>query len=441
MNKFKGWKTVFRFTLQKTGGKGFKILTTLLALVIIGALVLVNILVAKPEEEEKASRISKVYVVNESDLKVTDYETYMDQAAPKKFGETDFVYFNDKSREEAVKIVDQETTTGVIVAITKIETGYQLEGILSSKSEISKGECTDLLESMKQGFESSKLLQAGLSEEQLVKIMTPVVTSYQSVGEDTSVTAMVIKMVVPAFFGLIMYMMLLLHGMGVSKSVSSEKTSKLMETLLTSIHPYALITGKVLAISSLAILQFLTWIASAVVGLYGGNAVAHSIYPEYENTVVTIINFLRENIGESALTVESVIFAVAIFCIGFLFYFVLAGLAGAMVSKPEDVASTQSIFVFPIIISWLVCYLAAMGENTAVLAVTRYIPFTIPFGVPVDLLTGTISIVEGIISLIILFAFSMVFIMISARIYKGLVLYNGQKLTFKKLGQIIRTKN
>lgn len=441
MNKFKGWKTVFGFTFHRSSQKGFKVVTTLIALMIVAALVIVNIVVAKPDEEEKPSRITKVYVIDESGLEAADFETFMDQVAPLKFGETSFVFFNDKSREEAVKIVDQETTKGVIVAITKDGTSYQLEGIFPSKSDISKNECSTLLDSMKQCFESSKLLQAGLSNQQLMTIMTPVVTSYQSVGEDTSIATMIIKMVVPMVFGLILYMMLLIHGQNVSKSVSTEKTSKLMETLLTSIHPYALITGKVLAISTLAIIQFLSWVAAAVVGLYGGNAIAHSIYPEYENTVVTIINFLRDHIGESALTLESVILAVAIFCVGFLFYCVLAGLAGCIVSKPEDVASAQQIFVFPVLISWLVCYMGATAENTSVLTVARFVPFTIPFGTPIDLLTGTVGIVQGLISLAILLVFSIVFIMFSARIYKGLVLYNGQKLSLKKLGQIIRTKN
>jgi ABC-2 type transport system permease protein len=268
----------------------------------------------------------------------------------------------------------------------------------------------------------------------------PVVTSFSDIGESTSMIAMVIKLVAPMLFGLMLYFMLLLHGQTISKSVSTEKTSRLVETLLTSVHPYALITGKVLAITSMAILQFVTWVVAAFVGLYGGNAIAHALYPEYENTVVTIINFVKDNIGETALTLPAVILAVIFFCVGFLFYCVIAGLAGCMVSRPEDVASTQSIFQFPVIISWLVCYFSSLVGNEGILAVARYIPFTAPFCVPVDLITGTIGLTQGIISLVVLSIFTVLIIMLSAKIYKGLILYTGEKISFKMIGNVLKAK-
>lgn len=441
MNNFKGWKTVFDFTFKRSISKGYKIVTGLIALLIIGALILVNILVAKPEAEEKASNIRIVYVVDESGLNPTDYRAYLQQLEPVKYKETNFTYLEGKTQEEANVIADQGSAQSVVVLITKNEDGFQLAGTRPSKSIITEGEISSLLDSMKECFEYNKLSQVGLSKAQLDTIRATIQSTYQSVGEDTSIAAMIIKMLVPMVFGLVMYLLLLIHGQTVSKSVSTEKTSKLMETLLTSIHPYALITGKILAISAMAIMQFLIWVISAVIGLYGGNWIAHSMYPEYENAVVQIISFLRDNIGESALTMGSVILAIAIFCIGFLFYCVLAGLAGCMVSKPEDVASTQGIFVFPILVSWLVVYLGAAAENVTLLSVARFIPFTIPFGVPVDLLTGAISLTQGVISLVILLAFSVLVIMISARLYKGLVLYHGQKLSWKKIGQVIRAKS
>jgi ABC-type Na+ efflux pump permease subunit len=213
-----------------------------------------------------------------------------------------------------------------------------------------------------------------------------------------------------------------------------------METLLTSVHPYALIAGKVLAITTMALLQFVTWIIAGFVGLYGGNAIAHAIYPDYQNTVVTVINFLKDNIGKTALTPPAVIMAIVFFCVGFLFYGVFAGLTGCMVSKPEDVASTQMVFQFPIIISWLVVYLAPITKNMQLLKVARFIPFTAPFGVPADLLTGTIGLGEGIIALLILLIFTLLFIMLCGRLYKGLILYTGQKVSFKMIGNVLKNK-
>lgn len=281
-------------------------------------------------------------------------------------------------------------------------------------------------------------MQSGLTIEQLTTALKPVVTSYADVGENTSMMTQLIKIAAPMLFGFVLYMMLVLYGQNISKSVSTEKTSKLMETLLTSIHPYALIAGKVLAITSMAVLQFVIWIMAAVVGLYGGNVIAHSIYPDYQNSVITIINFLKDNIGQTAMSLPAVILALLVFCIGFLFYCVIAGLAGCLVSKPEDVASTQGVFIFPVVISWLFCYLTPVSGNEATLNILRLIPFTIPFCVPVDLITGTIGLLQGIISLSILAVFSFLVIMLSARLYKGLILYSGQKVSLKMIGNVLK---
>jgi ABC-type Na+ efflux pump permease subunit len=110
-----------------------------------------------------------------------------------------------------------------------------------------------------------------------------------------------------------------------------------------------------------------------------------------------------------------------------------------MVSKPEDVASTQGLFQLPVIISWLLCYFAPIAGNYKILAVARYIPFTAPFCVPSDLITGAIGLGEGLISLLALTLFTLITIILSAKLYKGLVLYSGQKADIKLLGNIMKS--
>lgn len=441
MHNFRGWKSVYGFTFrQSTKGIAFKLVTTLITISILAGIILINVLAAKPEkaEEVKESPIKTVYLLDNSGLAPTNYKEVDPQLSNDEFKNIELVPVTDQSTDQVIQTAASDSPESIVVSISKQEEGYQIEAIIPSASTITKKQAKAILGPISSGFETNKLMQVGLSVEQLTTVLMPVVTSFSDIGDSTSMIAMVIKMVAPMIFGLMLYFMLLLHGQTISKSVSTEKTSRLIETLLTSVHPYALITGKVLAITSMAILQFVTWVVAAFVGLYGGNAIAHALYPEYENTVVTIINFVKDNIGETALTLPAVILAVIFFCVGFLFYCVIAGLAGCMVSRPEDVASTQSIFQFPIIISWLVCYFASLAGNEGILAVARFIPFTSPFSVPVDLITGTIGLTQGLISLVLLSIFTILIIMLSARIYKGLVLYTGQKISFKMIGNVIK---
>ena len=443
VNNFHGWKTVFDFTFhQASKGGAFRIVTALVSVVILGIFIVANLLVAKPDEEKviEPSTITQVYIQDSSGLTEMDFRLYEEALNGPAFAEISFEYQVVATKEELVAKAKQNSDTTLALAIYTDEDAFVLEALIQSESQISKSEADELLQVISTAYQTGKLLQSGLSPEILSMVLTPVVTSYGEIGEEENVAAMVIQMIAPMLFGLMLYFMLLLYGQNISKSVSTEKTSKLVESLLTSVHPYALITGKVLAITSMAIMQFLIWVISIVAGLYGGNYVAKQVYPGYESSVIEIINFLKENIGESALSLPAVILAVLFFCVGFLFYCVLAGLAGCMVTKPEEASSTQTLFQMPVIISWLVCYLASAAGNLEIIRVARFIPFTAPFCIPVDLITGAASLTTGLISLAILCIFTLLTIMLSARIFKGLVLYTGEKVNLKMLANVLKNK-
>jgi ABC-2 type transport system permease protein len=440
-DNFRGWKSVFAFTFrQATKGAGFKFITTLVAILVLGAFVVTNVMVAKRSEDDKGqpSPIAAVYVLDNSGLKAANYKEIMSQLKKEQFKHIDFLPVGHQPVEEVIRTAASKSSETIAVIIKAQESSYEIKAIIPKGSKIKKKLAEALLKEMSSGFEANKLMQAGLSLEQLVSVLKPSVVSLSEIGENTSGTAKLIKTVAPMVFSLLLYLMLQLYGQSISKSVSTEKTSKLMEVLLTSVHPYALITGKVLAMTSIGLAQFVIWIAFAIAGLYGGNAVAHAIYPDYENTAITIINFVRDNIGETGMTLPAVVLSIIIFCLGFLFYCVIAAVAGCMVSKPEDAASTQAVFQLPIVISWLTCYIIPVTGNERLLMALRYIPFTAPFSVPVDLITGAIGLSDGIISMTLLLLFSFLTILLAARIYKGLVLYNGQKLDFKTIANILR---
>ncbi len=442
-NNFRGWNTVFGFTFrQLTKGPGFKLVTALITLLILGASVLINVLAAKPAKSDipelSVSPINKVFVLDNSGLQPTDYKEMNPFFSQEQYAHIVFETVTGQTREDVIKTAASDSTETIVAIINTTDGGYDIEIVIPAGSVITKNQAEILIEPMSAAFETNKLLQSGLTEEQLAAALKPVITSFADIGEDTNEITFVIKMVAPMMFGLMLYMMLIFHGQAISKSVSTEKTSKLVETLLTSVPPYALIPGKVLAVSAMAILQFVTWLIAIYAGLYLGNTVAHSIYPGYESSVITVINFLKDNIGQTAFTLPAVVLTIVAFCIGFLFYCVIAGLTGCLVSKPEEAASTQAIFQFPVIICWLVTYLSPMMGNETVTVVARYIPFTAPFCIPVDILTGTIGLGEGIITTSLLLLFTLIVIMLSGRIYKGLILYNGQKVSLKMIGNVIK---
>lgn len=448
---FRGWATVFDFTFRQSTKKAFRTITALVAILIIGAIIIINIVSAKPDKDEYSqadygqeelqgvSTIGKVVILDKSGLAPTDYKSRNPVLSSGYFQHIEFVTLNEQTRESLLDYAAKDSNRTIAVVIAEINGAYEIEAIIPYNSIVASMDVDRLLAQITSSFEGNKIMQANLSENELAAVFTPVIAAYSEFGESESIAAMVIKMIAPMIFSFMMYFMLLFYGQIASKSVSTEKTSKLMETLLTSIHPYAMITGKVVAVTALAMLQFVIWILAGIVGLYGGNAIAHQMYPGYENSVVSFINFVKDNIGESGMTIPAVLIAILVFGIGFMFYSVLAALAGSMVSKPEDVASTQGLFQLPVIISWLLCYFAPLTGNYKLLSIARYVPFTAPFCVPSDIITGTIGLGEGLLSLLILTVFSLLVIILSSKIYKGLVLYTGQKADMKLLINILRS--
>ena len=76
-------------------------------------------------------------------------------------------------------------------------------------------------------FNTNKIMQVGLTQEELAMVMTPIVTLYSEVGEDTSIVVVLLKTLAPMLFSLLLYFMLLLHGLTISREVSTEKNIKI----------------------------------------------------------------------------------------------------------------------------------------------------------------------------------------------------------------------
>ena len=80
-----------------------------------------------------------------------------------------------------------------------------------------------------------------------------------------------------------------------------------------------------------------------------------------------------------------------------------------------------------------------MGKEGLV-QVCRYVPLTAPFCVPAELATGSIGILEGFISTVILILFSLLTVILAAKIYRGLILYQGEKIKLATIIGILKTK-
>lgn len=444
-NKFRGWKTVFSFTFkQHAGAKSYKTVTAVISVCVLALAAFLTVLAAKPEKEEEQEfcDVQKVYVLDLAHIGEIPYKEWLAGLPEEDYYKwLEFEIVSGGTEEELQVLAARDESNMAVGVVYAVEDGtIQIRALVPSTSDLELEDGQEIAELLSGFVEAKRLSESGLSEFQIAQVAKQVTVNIVDAGGEESIMKYLIQYLAPAVFGLVLYFLLLLYGQSISQEVSTEKTSKLMETLLTSLHPYALLTGKVFAIVTAALLQFALWVVFAAAGLAAGIFLSGKIFPGSESSVGMMITFLRDNIGESAFSPMSVVLAVITFVCGFLFYCVLSGMAGSMVTRPEEASSVQSVFTFPIVISWLVCYMGTLFEKEGLLVIARNVPFTIPFCIPVELLTGSVGVTQGIVSTVILLVFSFLGIMLSARIYRGLVLYNGQKMSMKTILGVLKNK-
>jgi ABC-type Na+ efflux pump permease subunit len=285
-------------------------------------------------------------------------------------------------------------------------------------------------------MEQSKLFSSGVGMEKLVYVMSGVSYTMLDAGEqEKSVGEEVVAMFVPMILILFIYIMNLVYGMSIGNIVSSEKTSKLMERILTLTKPYGLFFGKIFAMATIAILQMLLWIGCFVGGFIAGDFVAKEmIYPEYNNVILEVINLISNQDGSTAFTIGALILSIVTVCIGFLFYCVIAGTCASFATKAEDLAQAMSIYQLIMIGGFFCAYMLPMQEKAFINTILRIVPITSAYLLPGDLVVGNVSVGLGCLYFGILLLTTLVLLVVAGKVYKNQMFYRGQSILdrFKK---------
>ena len=232
-------------------------------------------------------------------------------------------------------------------------------------------------------------------------------------------------------------------GAKISEQIITEKSSKVIEYIMTSIKPMALITGKVL--SSVAIMM--TMLFATLASLVGSVFINGALFKEADGSMALpgfVKMLIEENVLEG-LNIINVISSLVVFALGFILYAYLAGIAGATVSKVEEMADGLKIFTFAMLIGayTVITYLASAvaGADWGMVVDFLYVfPLTSPFIVPASLFIGKISIGIALLSVAALVLTIVLLMFFVAAVYEYLIYYNGSPVKIKELIKIVTKK-
>jgi ABC-2 type transport system permease protein len=210
--------------------------------------------------------------------------------------------------------------------------------------------------------------------------------------------------------GVLIYLSLMLNGQGVAQGVVEEKTSRVVELLLSTIKPWQLMAGKVLGIGVVGLIQVL------VIGAGG-------IIAGLATKVLTI---------SVSAAVGTVVWLIVWYLLGFFMYSIVFAALGALVSRQEDVAGATSPALMFVIAGYVVgiSVLPSDPGNTFV-EVLSVIPVFSPTLMPMRLAMGGVPVWEAVLSVGLVVLLIPGLIWFAARIYRNAVMRSGAKVKLR----------
>lgn len=273
-------------------------------------------------------------------------------------------------------------------------------------------------EALKNVYQTSAMLTAGMSPEEAAAVMSTQITGEAvSLGNDQTKNFLYTYIMIFA-----LYIVIILYGQMVAMGVATEKSSRAMEVLITSVKPVPMMFGKVISACLAGFLQLFAIFGSAILfykineSYWGDNPMISSIFD---------------------MPAELFVYMMIFFVLGFLIYAFLYGAIASTVSKLEDINTAVTPITYVFIIAFIVVMTAmTSGEvDTVLMKVCSYVPFTSPMAMFTRIAMSSVPLWEILLSIVTLVASVVGIGFVSAKIYRvGVVLYG----TPPKIGAIIK---
>jgi len=209
----------------------------------------------------------------------------------------------------------------------------------------------------------------------------------------------------------LLYTALIMYGVITMRSVLEEKTSRIIEILVSAVRPFQLLTGKVLGVAGVAFTQYLIWVASAaLLGTYGALMV---------KTVRPTADFPHIHLSPGVL-----IYPALYFVLGYLLYASLFAAVGATVSNEQDGQQMQMVIMLPLIFSFLTSNMVIRDPNSHTVVLLSEIPFCSPIMMVLRIAIETPPFWQIALSFVLLALTTAGVAYFSARIYRvGILMY------------------
>lgn len=400
--------TVFKYEFKKIVlSKGYLISTGIMAIILAGVFFLPQLIsdlkLFNSDNNTPVALIKTDYAKSETLVQtihtaLPDYE----------------VKLTDKSTEEAKQEVIDDKAKFFIEANHNLTEVTEYSKIGFSDASIREVQSIDAI--VKNLRQSDLLAEQNLAPAAITKVLNPdVKINLETVNKNGAASVIYTFVLIYA-----LYMAITFYGSHVMNSVVTEKTSRAMEVLATSVKPNALLFGKIISTSLAGLIQ----IAAIIIEAFICVKISSVNNPDFP------INQIISNIPTQIL-----FYMLIFFLLGFLIYSFLYGAFASTVSKIDELSSA----IMPVQIIIVFTFIATMSAinsgnaDTPFNVFLSYFPFTAPMMMFTRAIISNVSTLEIVLSILVLIVSTYFIGWLSARIYRVGILMYGEKPNFIKL--------
>ena len=289
----------------------------------------------------------------------------------------------------------------------------QLKATYITETDVNQQDVSKVQTILSQIQSSNFAQQLNLSQDELKVLTTPVEIHTKTVsdkvkdGEHTEGVGILINV-----FIMLNYLMILMYAAQLATDVATEKSSRVMELVVSSISPTKHLYAKLFSTLLAGITQIIIWGLVATVG--------------YKTAINDSKNDILNSIDLNSVAPTLVFYGILFFILGFLLYGSLSCLFGSIITRIEESSQAVMPLMFMLLAALYIAIYGMSNPSSMVVTITSYVPFFTPIVMLVRIGFLNIPVWEIALALAILIATICMMIGLTSRVYRGGVLIYGK---------------
>ncbi len=402
--------TVMKFTAKDMVKRKSFIISTIIILVLI--VIGFNVPNIMKSLNGESSGESKLLIIDEQNI----FEGSLELLKQSDLGYE--IEISNSSFDEIKQKIENGDVDSAII-IEKQENDIKIRYIVEDMTMM-EGVPENLINTINGLYSNMQISKLGLTEAELQSITPNFEFSLEQTKEEKAngnIFAMMLMSIV-------LFYAIYFCAYQVSSSITTEKTSKIMETLVTSTKPRTIVLGKTIGIGIVGLVQMIIIVGTAL---------------------ISAKCFLDEELINAVLDISNItwylgIITIIYFVLGYFTYSLLYALTGSTVSKPEDIQSANTPVAILAVIGFYLSYFTMMNPTSDLNLFAAIFPISSPFCMPFRIMMGLATGTEVAISIAVLIVTILIIAKVAIKIYSSAILNYGTKMSFRDIVNMYKDK-